>query len=119
MKKVMFAMFFLVLGSVFCYSQNITGQWEREINKGKFILNFTKDYFELKVIFSDGSSKTSPKIEYFISNGVLIIFDIGGTGIYAAPNKYEYYINGNVLALVPLNAGARFSSLEGKYTRRK
>jgi len=119
MKRIIFGIVFLVLGSVFCYSQNIKGQWEKDFNGAKLILIFYEDTMEAGVITPDGSRNfLGYKLEYFVSNDLLIIFDYG-TGVYAEPLRFECYINGNSLALIALNTHAKISYMDGKYTRRR
>jgi hypothetical protein len=116
-KNIILMILIFVFCSVFCYSQNIRGQWEQNINGGKIILIFYEDKIEFGAIYPNGESYFPDiGIEYFASKNQLIIFDYG-TGIYSDPPKFEYYINGNTLALIALNASAKVAFIEGKYTR--
>jgi hypothetical protein len=116
-KNLFLMVFFIFFCKVFCYSQNIRGQWEKNLNGLKIVLIFYEDQMEVGAIYPNGERYfPGIGIEYFASNNQLIIFDYG-TGIYAEPPKYEYYISGNTLALIALNISARVSLMEGKYTR--
>ena len=115
--KKSFLVFLLLLIPVFCFSQSVRGQWERNIEGTRIILIFTESTLEVGVISSNGERNfPGVKIEYFASNNTLVIFDYG-TGIYAEPLRYEYYISGNTLTLIALNITARISGMEGRYTR--
>ena len=119
MKRVMFVVFLLVLGSVFCYSQNIIGRWEQTNENGRMILIFEAEYFGMEIILNNGQRQSTGLIvPYFVSNNILRFLGDSGTGIYAEPARFEVHRNGNTLVLIALNANAIIAQIEGRYTRR-
>jgi len=118
MKRVTFCVLLLVLGSVFCYSQNVVGRWEQRFETGRIILNFNNESLGVEVILNNGQSTYVGLIPYFISNNILMFLnDTGGTGIYAERTKFEVHRNGNTLVLIALNPNAMVARIEGRYTR--
>ena len=116
-KKSIFVLLFIFF-SIFCYSQNINGQWERDINGNKVILIFNDGLFEFGTVSTNGTRNFPGfKAEYMASNNILTFLNSGGTGIYAESMKFQYQINGNILLLQALNANARVAMIEGRYTR--
>ena len=120
-KKPLFLVLFFMFSSVFCFSQSITGRWERNIEGGKMIIIISSNgIFEAGVISSDGKERYFPpelKFEYFASNNILRFLVVGGTGRYAEPSRYEYHVEGNTLILIALNDSARVSNLQGRWAK--
>ena len=107
---------FLML--IACSYQSIDGKWDRFENGGKITLNFQKGILVLDGTTPDGEYFPSAMTaEYHTSNNILRFLNDGGTGVYAEPSQFEYKITGNTMVLIALNASARFTLLEGRYTR--
>ena len=119
-KKYLFIIGFLFFCSILCYSQSISGKWERypvQGNPAKIVLTFSGNTLLFEVIDGNKVIRSSVSMEVFASKNVLTFPNTGGTGRYSESMRFEYQINGNSLLLRPLNPNAQVAGMEGIYTR--